>query len=84
MGGGAVRVRGWREQDRVHLTVTDTGDGMSTAQGTGEGLDSVRKRLRATFGPDAGVTLTSSNGVTEARLSFRYDPPADPKSGACQ
>jgi signal transduction histidine kinase len=82
VAGGAVRVRGWRERDRVHLTVTDTGDGMSTAQGTGEGLDSVRKRLRATFGPDATVTLTSSNGVTEARLSFRYDPPANAVSGA--
>jgi two-component system sensor histidine kinase AlgZ len=82
--GGAVRVRGWREQDRVHLSVTDTGDGVSTAQGTGEGLDSVRKRLRATFGPDARLTLTSSNGLTEARLSFRCDPSTAPRARSCQ
>lgn len=33
VGGGTVRVRGWREGDRVHLTVTNTGDRSSTAQG---------------------------------------------------
>jgi two-component system LytT family sensor kinase len=76
VAGGTVRVRGWREGDRVLITVTDTGDGTSTAQGTGEGLASVRTRLRATFGSDAGVTLTSSNGTTEARLSFRDSAPA--------
>ena len=70
VGGGSVRVRGWREAERVHLTVMNTGDGAGAAGGTGEGLDSVRRRLRATFGPDALVTLTSSNGSTEARIEF--------------
>jgi signal transduction histidine kinase len=84
VNGGAVHVRGWREQGRVHLTVTNTGDGTSTVAGTGEGLASVRKRLRATFGPDATVTLTASNGVTEARISFRGGHAVDSGPGARQ
>ena len=51
------RVRGWREGGRVHLTVTNTGVDEQHA-GTGEGLDSVRRRLRATF----GATPTSAHG----------------------
>jgi two-component system sensor histidine kinase AlgZ len=78
VAGGSVRVRGWREDGRVQLSVTDTGDGSGSTPGTGEGLDSVRKRLRATFGPDATVTLSSAGGTTEARLSFRAAVPAAP------
>jgi hypothetical protein len=70
--GGTVRVRGWREANRVHLTVTNTGAARSRAQGTGEGLDSIRRRLRATFGRDSDLTLSSRDGVTEARLSFTH------------
>lgn len=69
--GGEVRIRGWREGDRVHLSVSDTGGGPGSAAGTGEGLDNVRRRLRATFGADASVTLAGAGGVTEARLTFR-------------
>jgi LytS/YehU family sensor histidine kinase len=71
VAGGDVRVRGWREDDRVHLAVTDSGNGRGSVPGTGEGLESVRRRLRATFGSDATVTLSSREGLTEARLSFR-------------
>jgi two-component system, LytTR family, sensor histidine kinase AlgZ len=71
--GGTLRVRGWRDRDRVHLAVTNTGDVGHAAQGTGEGLVSVRTRLRATFGQDATLTLTPSPGLTEARISFRAD-----------
>jgi len=71
VGGGTVCVRGWREADRIYFTVTNTGDGAGAPGGTGEGLDSVRRRLRASFGPDAAVTLTSSHGATEARIEFQ-------------
>jgi signal transduction histidine kinase len=74
VAGGTVWVRGWRDGGRVHLTVSNTGGGSSSTPGTGEGLDSVRKRLRATFGQDASVTLTASSGTTEARVSFRSLP----------
>lgn len=78
VAGGAVHVRGWLDQDRVHVTVSNTGDGTVGAPGTGEGLDSVRRRLRATFGADATLTLTTAGGTTEARLSFRSLAPASP------
>jgi hypothetical protein len=73
VAGGTVRVRGWRENGRVELSVINTGSGRSTAPGTGEGLDSIRRRLRTTFGASASVTLTATGEVTEARVSFRHE-----------
>ena len=57
VAGGSVRVRGWREGDLVHLTVVNTGRGERQPAGIGEGLESVRRRLRATFGGRSSVTL---------------------------
>jgi hypothetical protein len=70
VAGGSVKVRGWREGDLVHLTIVNTGTGQTRAAGTGEGLDSVRRRLHATFGARSSVTLTSAPGATEARVTF--------------
>jgi two-component system sensor histidine kinase AlgZ len=70
VGDGSVRVRGWSEGGAVHIAVTDTGPGQSREQGTGEGLDNVRRRLRATFGARAGVRLSTAAGATEARVTF--------------
>jgi signal transduction histidine kinase len=68
--GGVVAVRGWRDADMVHLTVEDTGTGEGDTSGTGEGLENVRQRLRATFGKHASVTLRRLDGRTEAHLRF--------------
>jgi LytS/YehU family sensor histidine kinase len=68
--GGAVTVRGWRDGATVCLAVVDTGGGESSAEGTGEGLESVRRRARATFGSRSSLTLTRTEGATEARLTF--------------
>jgi LytS/YehU family sensor histidine kinase len=54
----------------VHITIVNTGTGPSAAAGTGEGLESVRRRLRATFGARSAVTLTTTSGATEARVTF--------------
>jgi two-component system sensor histidine kinase AlgZ len=70
VAGGSVRVRGWREGDLVHITIVNTGTGPSESAGTGEGLESVRRRLRATFGGRSAVTLTTAGGETEARVTF--------------
>lgn len=70
VGGGSVRVRGWTEGDLVHVTITDNGAGPSREAGTGEGLESVRRRLRATFGSRSSVTLSTVPGATEARVTF--------------
>jgi two-component system sensor histidine kinase AlgZ len=70
VAGGTVRVRGWREGDLAHITIVNTGTGQSESDGTGEGLESVRRRLRATFGARSSVTLTTAPGATEARVTF--------------
>jgi two-component system sensor histidine kinase AlgZ len=71
IGGGRITVRGTRDGGRVLLTVSDTGGVREPSPGLGEGLDNVSRRLRGTFGGDAGVTLRRADGVTEARMTFR-------------
>jgi len=70
VGAGSVRVRGWSDGGVVHIAVTDSGPGQSREQGTGEGLDNVRRRLRATFGARADVRLSTASGATEATVMF--------------
>jgi two-component system, LytTR family, sensor histidine kinase AlgZ len=70
VAGGSVRVRGWREGDLVHVTVVNTGSGQTQSAGTGEGLENVRRRLRATFGARSSVTLRTAPDATEARVTF--------------
>jgi hypothetical protein len=72
--GGSVRVGGWREGDLVHLTVVNSGRGERQAPGTGEGLESVNRRLRATFGGRSAVTLRTTADGTEARVTFPVVP----------
>src|SRR5688572_11050377 len=67
VGGGTVRVRGWREGTQVNVSVSDTGSGAPRTTGTGEGLENVRRRLRATFGSASGVSLDIGPDSTEAR-----------------
>jgi two-component system sensor histidine kinase AlgZ len=74
VAGGSVRVRGWREGDLVHLTVVNSGRGERQAPGTGEGLESVSRRLRATFGGRSSVTLRTTADATEARVTFPVVP----------
>jgi hypothetical protein len=74
VAGGSVRVRGWRERDLLHLSVVNTGRGERPAAGTGEGLESVRRRLHATFGGRSSVTLGTNADGTEARVTFPVRP----------
>jgi hypothetical protein len=70
VAGGSVRVRGRREGDLVHLAVINSPRGERQSAGTGEGLESVRRRLRATFGGRSSVTLGTTADATEARVTF--------------
>jgi two-component system sensor histidine kinase AlgZ len=70
VGGGSVRVRGWIERDRVHIAITDTGGAGSHEPGTGEGIESVRRRLSATFGAGSSMTLSAGAGTTEALITL--------------
>ena len=69
--GGTIELRGWRENGRVCISVTNSGAARESRPGTGEGLENVRRRLRATFGRDAEVVLSNRGGSTELRLTFR-------------
>ena len=66
--GRRVDLRGWREGGTAVFTVHDDGTGTSQSPGTGEGLENVRQRLAATYGPDATVELSRRDGRTETRL----------------
>jgi len=70
MRGGTVSVRGWMQEETINFKVENTGDSDGETAGAGEGLDNVRRRLRATFGRTASVTLRRTEGRTEAHLTF--------------
>ena len=66
--GGEVTVRANAEDDRLVLTVADTGlgRGASSTAGTGAGIAHVRERLSGAYGEAASLELTdnAAGGVT--------------------
>ncbi len=55
--GGSVRVAACRADDRLVLTVADTGRGMGSSSGGGTGLANVRARLKQMYGNRASLAL---------------------------
>jgi two-component system, LytTR family, sensor histidine kinase AlgZ len=70
VGGGTVRVRGWRDGTRTLLSVANTGHGAGDHAGTGEGLENVRRRLQAIYGERATVTLDTTGAWTETLVTL--------------
>ncbi|MBI4987245.1 MAG: histidine kinase [Rhodocyclales bacterium] len=66
VGGGELRIAARLEGGRLHLSVSDTGVGLSgVVAGSGFGLDNVRSRLRALYGEAAALDVReNSGGVT--------------------
>jgi signal transduction histidine kinase len=70
----AVRLAG----DRVQITVSDTGPGLSEAKfrpslSTGVGLANIKERLAQAFGPDQQFeTRSSDGGGFEVRIEFPF------------
>ena len=62
--GGEITVRAGKEQDRLVVTVSDTGVGWSAPAGggTGVGLANVRERLAAAYGANASMQVTAAPG----------------------
>jgi LytS/YehU family sensor histidine kinase len=58
--GGAVRVAARVEDDRLLLSVADTGTGFPSASGSGVGLANITARLAAEFGDKAGLVLENN------------------------
>ena len=75
---GEVRVTAHRGGGRVHIAVSDTGNGPNASHGTGgKGIDLTRRRLRATYG-DGGAVLRMSDGESEG-FTVSLDLPAEPE-----
>ena len=60
--GGRIDVSAARDGVHLRLTVRDTGLGLDApaSHGTGFGLDNIRQRLLALYGPDASLTLAGN------------------------
>lgn len=82
--GGTLKVRAWKEGDRLVLEVADTGVGLATTgraaptAGTGLGLNNIRERLEMLYGKRAQFTLAPNmiDGVatgTIARVELPYE-----------
>ncbi len=71
--GGRIAIRIARDADdkRVHLTVSDTGQGLRSAFGQGVGLANIRSRLRSLYG-DAGLLALSLNEPTGVTATIAW------------
>src|SRR5690349_114293 len=73
--GGCVVVAARRSGDRLQLSVTDDGAGLTTSTTfrEGLGLNNTRERLRASFGDDHTFSLANgANGGAVARIDIPY------------
>jgi LytS/YehU family sensor histidine kinase len=76
--GGSVHVTAHRADDRLVLTVADTGRGMGSSSGGGTGLANVRARLKQMYGNGASLALALNEPrgvVATVSLPLR-EPPA--------
>ncbi len=72
-GKGRIEIRGRREDDRLILSVTDNGPGLSEPEEEGLGLRNVRARLQELYGDDQSLHLESaSDEGTRATLELPY------------
>ncbi len=82
--GGTLKVRAWKEGDKLVIEVADTGVGLATTgraaptAGTGLGLNNIRERLEMLYGKRAqfSLALNMIDGVangTIARVELPYE-----------
>ena len=75
--GGALRLSARRDGERLWLTVSDDGPGLSgePAPGSGVGLRNTRERLRVLYGSAHSVELCDRpGGGCEVRISLPFEP----------
>lgn len=71
--GGTLTIAATPHHGSLVLRVEDTGCGMSPDAEDGVGIQNVRRRLKAHYGPDARLTLSSRRGSgTVARIILPY------------
>lgn len=67
-GRGVILLTGWLEDNYIHLSVTDDGQGMSiedknNSKGSQYGLENIEKRLSLFYGEEIPVEVESSLGI---------------------
>jgi len=78
--GGRVTIAARRDGERLIVSVTDTGDGLSGVSrgGTGVGLSNVRERLNALFGARARFALEdAAPRGARATVEVPFEPAAE-------
>jgi LytS/YehU family sensor histidine kinase len=73
---GKIDVGARREGQTLVLSVSDTGPGLPTpsGQGNGVGISNTRERLRTMFGSEASLTIAPRSGggvVATVRIPYR-------------
>lgn len=64
LGGGTIRLRGWKEGEKLYFTVADDGIGVDdiTKLDSGFGINNVKERIKLHYGEDYGFTVKSAKG----------------------
>jgi len=71
IGGGEIVIRATKENDRLHIEVSDNGVGMVSAEGAGTGLTNVRARLASLYGEAGELALMDkAEGGVSAMLEL--------------
>ncbi len=72
--GGRIHISAIRQHDTLHVSVSDTGRGLSTSTGIGVGLTNIRERLATLFGKRAKLQLEENSPVgVVATISIGQD-----------
>jgi LytS/YehU family sensor histidine kinase len=84
--GGSISIRAARHEDRLEVSVSDTGGGLIEASGAGTGLANIRARLSAQFGDRAHLALreTRPHGIDATIVLPYIEQPRDSASSAPQ
>lgn len=71
VAGGRICIRATRQDQQLLVSVSDSGVGWSDTPSTGYGLQHVRERLQALYGPRAQLTLAANpDGGASASVSL--------------
>ncbi len=79
--GGEVRIAARAADDKLRVSVTDTGVGLSESSGSGVGLANIRARLSTLYGGKARLLLAQNPG---GGVTATIEIPAGPPSQAAQ
>jgi signal transduction histidine kinase len=78
--GGEVRVKAWRDDGHLMVSITDNGLGLAAPPrrkgGAGMALNNLRERLQAQYGDAASLSLADAHPGTVATLRLPIEPTA--------